>query len=347
MHDRLLEALQELTEVRLVAALRDERIGFPAQNDLRVFIPDTHLITEKRRKQGGFKYSTNDTGLLTDVIGALRQLKIGAAPAETVAVYFIGDLLDLWRETPVLDQRLDAAAAIRDDHEDLMAAVLDPRLKARFLLGNHDFDLYRWAEYVGWERRYFLPDTTLQAPSTIVLHGDVFDWVENLPDPLQQIMVYLFAPHLSANSHDLGLMQRLIRKSHGKKSYKNSLQAPQPMLLGTPRLLGANEVIPARWNVHSDTVKKDPFLKFLASSRQKTMEANQQYQMKLRVCFIGHTHFARIALHEGQGDDFFALVDCGAWIEDCAWDEAGQRKKAPSAQLAALCGNEVRIYQLG
>jgi UDP-2,3-diacylglucosamine pyrophosphatase LpxH len=228
-----------------------------------------------------------------------------------------------------------------------MAAVLDPRLKARFLLGNHDFDLYQWADYIGWERRYFLPDTTLQAPSTIVLHGDVFDWVENLSDPLQQIMVYLFAPHLSASSHDLGAMQRLIRKSHGKKSYKDSIQARQPVDLGASKQLIPGEVVPARWNVHLDTRKKDPCLKFLSSGRKKAVEANRKYEMNLRVMFIGHTHYARIAVHETDGNDFFALVDCGAWIERCAWVEDGQAKSAPSAQLGALSGNDVRIYQLG
>lgn len=347
MHARLLAALQELTDVRLVAALSDARLGFPATDDLRVFVPDVHLITEKRRRQGGYKYAANDTALLTDVFGALRRLKLGAAGTETVAVYVMGDLLDLWRETPVLDARLDAAAAIRDDHEDLLAAVLDPRLKTRFLLGNHDFDLYRWADYVGWERRYYLPDVTLQAPSTILLHGDVFDWVENLPDALNQVFVYLFAPHRSASSHDLGEMQRLIRKSHGQKKYKTSLHAPAPMELGILRPLASTAEVPAAWNVQRAGPAANPRLRFLTAAREKAREANTEFGMNLRVMFIGHTHHARIAVRDGGGDDFFALVDCGAWIEQSTWVEDGQPWTAPSAQLAALSGNEVRLYQLG
>jgi UDP-2,3-diacylglucosamine pyrophosphatase LpxH len=349
MHHHLLSALQELTDVRLVAALRDERLGFPDPTDLRVFIPDIHLITEKRRKAGGFKYATNHTALLTDVFDALRTLKKNAAETETVALYVLGDFLDLWRQTPVLDERLDAAAAIRDDHEDLVAAALDLRLKTRFLLGNHDSDLFRWPDYVGWERRYYLPDSTLQAPSTILLHGDAFDWVEsNLPDPLQQIMVYLFAPHRSANSHDLGEMQRLIKKSHGKKQYKAALHAPEPVQLGTLARLEEIDEVPARWNVQPNDGTDNPRLKFLTPAWEKTQEANRAFQMNLRVMFIGHTHHARIALRETDAGEFFALVDCGAWIEQCAWVEDGGRlQSAPSAQIAALSGNEVRIYQLG
>ena len=140
MHDRLLSALQALTEVRLVAALRDDRLGFPDRKDLRVFIPDLHLISETRHREGGYRYGTNHEQLLTEVLGVLTMLKARATGTETVVVYLLGDFLDLWRERPRLNERLDAAAAIRDDHEDLVAALLDPALRARFLLGNHDFD---------------------------------------------------------------------------------------------------------------------------------------------------------------------------------------------------------------
>jgi hypothetical protein len=63
---------------------------------------------------------------------------------------------------------------------------------------------------------------------------------------------------------------------------------------------------------------------------------------------MGHTHHARIAVHE-SGDDFFALVDCGSWIETCSFtDETGTLfPGVPCAQLAALSDNEVRLYQLG
>src|SRR6266404_723106 len=174
MHDRLLNALLSVANVRLVAALRDDRLGFPNDKDLRIFIPDIHLISEKRRKEGKFLYATNFTDLLTGVAGELINLKAGALDGETIVVYQLGDFLDLWREASGADDQLDVAARIKDDHQDLVLALLDDNLNARFLLGNHDFDLYRWPDYTAWERRYYLPDTAQAPPSVILLHGDIF-----------------------------------------------------------------------------------------------------------------------------------------------------------------------------
>lgn len=347
MHDRLLSALSSLTEIRLVAALRDERLGFPDSQDLRVFVPDLHLISARRQRKGGFKFGTNHEALLTDVFAALKTLKAGAAATETVVVYLMGDFLDLWREEPVLKKRNDAAAAIRDDHEDLVAAVLDPGLRARFLLGNHDFDLYRWSDYVGWDRRYFLPDRTLQAPSALLMHGDALDWIEGLPDSVQQLMVYFFAPHLSPNSHELGEIGKLVARSHGRRNYRNYIQARAPLDLGALPALVPGTQVPARHNVVTPGSGPKERLKHLASAWKETAKANKKYEMKLRVMFIGHTHFARIAVRETDAGEFFTLVDCGAWIENCSWIEEGRSITAPSAQIAAMCHNEVRIYQLG
>lgn len=346
MHDQLLSALQAIADVRLVAALKDPRLGFNDESDLRVFIPDLHLISESRRIEGGFRYATNHTALLTTVFESLRDLKIQAAQADqVVAVYVIGDFFDLWRETPGFDADDDPAARIRDDHEDLVVAVLDRALRTRFLLGNHDFALYRWADYRSWERRYYLPDKTLQAPSTIVLHGDIFDWVETLPDAVQQLFVYLFAPHLSPNAHDLEDMEKVVRRAHRNRKYRNGLQALKPLDTGTVRPLDGGPV-PDRWNVQQPGDAPDELLKFLDDAHATTRQANEQFGLNLRAMVIGHTHHARIALKEGPGDEFFALIDCGAWIENSTWMENGVRVIMPSAHIAALSANEARIYQL-
>jgi hypothetical protein len=84
-------------------------------------------------------------------------------------------------------------------------------------------------------------------------------------------------------------------------------------------------------------------LLYLDAARQKCGEANGQSDGALKMAVIGHTHQARIAVHD-TGDEFFALMDCGAWIENCCTaDDATPR---PNAQIAALGANEARIYQL-
>lgn len=343
MHDRLLAKLQSIANVRLVAALRDDRLGFPNAKDMRVFVPDLHLISEKRRKQGKFKYATNHTDLLTNMALAFLGLKRSLDPAtETLVVYQLGDFLDLWREAATGGDRLGVASRIKDDHEDLVEALLDPDLKARFLLGNHDFDLYRWPAYRAWERRYYLPDATTTSPSVIVLHGDIFDWVEKLPDDLQRVFVYLFAPHLSPNDYALGDMQKLIERSHGKRLYTSYIQAQKPSDVGS---LGATAAVPDRWNVQDEGTASPENLKFLEAAADTCAKANNLYDLKLRVAVIGHTHHARIAIRETPAGELFTLIDCGTWIENCVSSDGAA--PMPNAQVAALSGNEARIYQLG
>ncbi len=343
MHDRLLTSLLAIADVRLVAALRDDRLGFPATKDLRIFLPDVHLISENRREERGYVYTTNHPDLLTELAAALTRLRTEANDDETIVVYQLGDFLDLWREAPGLDDRLDAAARIKDDHEDLLLAIMDRKLKARFLLGNHDFDLYRWPDYTAWERRYYLPDSTLQAPSVILLHGDIFDWVEALPDKVQNVFVYLFAPHLSPNDYALGEMETLIRQRHGSRNYRNYIKAKQPTPVGALREGGASRV-PRRWNIQRKGDAPAENLEFLDAAFACCTRANRAYQMNLKVAVIGHTHHARVAIRETRNGDLFTLIDCGAWIENCIAE--GAASPTPNAQIAALSANEARIYQL-
>jgi hypothetical protein len=87
----------------------------------------------------------------------------------------------------------------------------------------------------------------------------------------------------------------------------------------------------------------EEMLRYLNEARQKCTEANSKFGSTLNVAVIGHTHHARIAVHD-KGDEFFALMDCGAWIENC--NTADDLTPQPNAQIAALSGNEARIYQL-
>jgi len=84
-------------------------------------------------------------------------------------------------------------------------------------------------------------------------------------------------------------------------------------------------------------------LLYLEAARQKCAEANAQFASALKMAVIGHTHQARIAVHDAP-DGFFALMDCGAWIENCC--TADDPTPRPNAQIAALGANEARIYQL-
>jgi hypothetical protein len=156
LHEGLLQTLQSTAEVRLVASLKDPRMNFPDPEELHVFIPDIHLITPRRAREGGFQFLSNCLPLLESVLRALARFKSGAAPGERVVVYQLGDLFDLWRETSRHDPDIDVAASIQDNYPGLFEALFAPGLDTQFLLGNHDYDLFQWVDFAAWQRYFFL-----------------------------------------------------------------------------------------------------------------------------------------------------------------------------------------------
>jgi hypothetical protein len=253
--------------------------------------------------------------------------------------YHIGDLLDLWRETSALDQLGNAASAIEDDFPALIRALTDPKLETQFLLGNHDFDLFRFPDYRSWERRFHIPD--FKNPRGIVLHGDIFDWIEALPDALQQLFVYYFAPQVSPGNFSVGQEQadRYVHRFNGSKDYQNFIQAPNPLKIGS----FGDPAAQAPFNVSKAGEAPEERLKFLDAARELCLKANQDFDMNLGMAVIGHTHHPRIACRE-DGDGLFVLVDCGAWIETCCTDDDPTPVK--SAHVGVIGANEIRIYQL-
>jgi UDP-2,3-diacylglucosamine pyrophosphatase LpxH len=329
LHAQFLSTLESVANVSLVSKLRDPRLNIPDPDRLNVFIPDLHLVSKTRT----YQFGTNLVETLTAVLNGVRVLKMAARPSQVI-VYQIGDLLDLWRETDGLDPDPDVASAIEDSHSSLMEAIYDGSLDTQFLLGNHDYDLYRFTNYDIWQR-YFYP-----SPSVMVLHGDIFDWVEELPDGLQNFFVHLFSPNAKPERVQLEAMRPLNVKMRARKRLRNYVQAgvaPVGRLRPPAETVGVE-----RFNVQ-DANSAPEMLTFLDSARQKCAAASREFGMALTTAVIGHTHHARIAVHE-EGGELFALVDCGAWIENCATEDDPTPR--PNAQVAAVGANELRIYQL-
>lgn len=344
LHDELLQSLftvlEGRVEVNLVSSLQHEGIGFP--DELRVFLPDIHLITQER--QPSFGYGTNYLDLLTDLVGKLKLIKTGAAGPK-VTVYQLGDLLDLWRQTPQLDPGEDVAASIAIDRQEIMGALLDAGLETQFLLGNHDFNLYKFPNFTAWERCAYLEDSA-GALSALALHGDMFDWMQNLlsvlPDVAKTVFAYLFAPLWPAEESNLGEIIHLNREARATMNLKQYIQAPNPVPLGST--MPADATVPARFNVQTEADHLPDGMKYAAEAKNLCRQANRKYGARLKTAVIGHTHHARIAVMDNGADDFFALVDCGAWIEKYRTPESDQA--LPNAQIAAIGGHEARIYQL-
>jgi len=339
MHDRFLQTLLNIADVRLVASYTDAGLGFDA-NTIDVFLPDMHLLSDARRQL--YQYGTNyaDT-LLVDVVGALIQLRTDAGQeGKTVNVFHIGDYLDLWRECLLPALNPGVPDQIKASHQKLTSLLEDDSLNTGFLLGNHDFDLYQFADYDTWERRLFIPDG---APRILVMHGDYFDWIERaLPEEIRDIGVYYFGESHEAGDALIGQMRDLTYRCN-HPDYAQFIQLQQPAVLGP--LQANDEGPPANYNLQVTGTAPAVGVQFLEKACEECVNVNQESGSKLRMVIIGHTHHARIATMNMPDGTPFALVDIGAWIENCT--EAAGADPIPNAQITAISENQVRIYQLG
>jgi UDP-2,3-diacylglucosamine pyrophosphatase LpxH len=333
MHDQVLEALQSEANVRLVSALRDPRMGFPGENDIRIFIPDLHLLSNAR--QSDFSYSTNHPEMLAGILDSLVSLRTALKrEGKVFVVYQLGDYLDLWREEPTgMEDPKTADRIVRSNRK--VAGALT-RLGFRLLLGNHDFDLYR--TFPAWERRYFLTGPNQPKPEGVVLHGDIFDIVERLPDQLSRWAVYVFGPYHTATDYDLGEMKEIVRKAHRGRNYKHYIGEE-----GTVDVLATDGAIPPEWNVRREG-NAGAELGFLDTAFTMCDQINRAQDQHLHLVVCGHTHAAKIAVREINANEIFTIMDCGAWIENCI--NVSDGSKVPNAQIGVLCNNDARIYQL-
>jgi hypothetical protein len=176
------------------------------------------------------------------------------------------------------------------------------------------------------------------------MHGDYFDWIEcDLPAALRDIAVYYFGPSHQASNALIGQM-RDLRTMCMRPDFGQFIQLPQPAAL--PASLPAGADIPANYKLQrvDDSTASADGLKFLGQACAECVRANNESGTRLRMVIIGHTHHARIATKQMPDGTPFALVDVGAWIENCIERDKGE--PAPNAQIAALSDNQVRIYQL-
>jgi UDP-2,3-diacylglucosamine pyrophosphatase LpxH len=346
LQDKFLQALLTIgggADVSLAASYVHDSIGFPEQ--LHVFLPDIHLLTNERR--AAFPYSTNYEKLLTSLVLRLKQFRVEAGTSQ-VTVYQLGDLLDLWRQGPEVDHSLDLGAWIANDHQDLTCALEDEQLGTRFTLGNHDLNLSGFPNFSAWQICHYLADSGGTA-SAIALHGHQFDWQQLaldifLPERLKDAIVCLLSPLWPEGKHELGELIPLNDKQEKSMApaFPRYIQAPQPVRLG--KMIPVSGSIPPRFNIQTVEDQVPNGMKYAAAARDLCQQLNQQYQHALKMAVIGHTHWARIAVLDESSEHFFMLLDCGAWIEEYSTPESAQ--PLGNAQIGAIGCNQARIYQL-
>jgi UDP-2,3-diacylglucosamine pyrophosphatase LpxH len=343
LHKAVLDAFVGLCkEVFLVSSIADPGLGFPSKDEVRVFVPDLHLISAKRHLEGKFKFATNNEPLLVQVLTTLSTLRGLIDAGQSLTVITLGDTFDLWRETNGLDPTPDVPRRIAADHYRLMHALYGAALDATIFLGNHDFELYQWNSYQRCVRKRFFPDG---APQVLVLHGDIFDWVEKIPNAIKRFFVYFFSPDAEPTTYVLGQMSSAVRKTAPSSENPDYIHCETPAAMGALQPL-KDQGLPgdtSHWNV-IDANASGADARLFDKAFESAVQFNEKTGLDIRSVVIGHTHHARIVTRTAGGRPF-TLIDCGAWIENCsvAGTEAG---KMPNSQVGVLSGNEARIYQL-
>lgn len=337
LHDRLLEALLKapnVSDVLFVARLEDPRIAYNDTKQVRVFIPDFHLLTKKDERR--YRYGFNAKDRMIGVLKALKSFRKGLTPDESLTVYHLGDFVDLWR------QGSDDATKILTEHFDIFGHLTGSpsALNAWFLLGNHDLDLADRGGFRVWNRRYYFP---MSDPRVLLVHGDVFDWVERFPEIFKSLFVYMFGPLHDANAYQFETLKKVVKQAHGKKQYKQCIQAEDHDIATC--ISAAGGVPDSPFNVTTvtdpdDTTGHD----FLPPAHESVQRIKADFNLNLTTVVIGHTHHARLTVYDGGAGKFMVLMDCGAWIENYKTPADPQPKA--SAQIGVMAGNDCRIYQI-
>ncbi|MCU0287745.1 MAG: hypothetical protein MUF15_15300, partial [Acidobacteria bacterium] len=303
MHRKFLEYLTNICNVYLVSRYMDERLKYSIDNDFRIFIPDLHLLDDKRDKE--FKYSTNNPVLLLDMLTEFWHFKEAASQENlNVTIYQLGDFLDLWRQisislstTRATQKLVEGAQKIQESKQAIIAKLKE--LDTRFIFGNHDFDLQHIPDFAGTELRYFFP---VEDTSAFTLHGDVFSLLEkNLPVPLKNFGVNIFGPSIKPGTKELGefrkeVIELGIEQAKQTNHFQDYIQQPTTDLSDIVHITPDTTDIETLIAEDNFNINKD--LTYLKEARQFAVSVNKTQEWDLRFGVISHTHRARIAVNK-------------------------------------------------
>lgn len=355
MQDKFLHKLRDFAIVFLVGKYRNEKINFPDKKDLRIFFPDLHMYTENRRLDKKYTCYTNhiNDNFLENLLNFINNFKSSLHGDEKLYVYQLGDYVDIWREIefPCLKKIStleNILSGIVDDKRKVWQ--LFNKLKTKFVLGNHDFELFRIPSTQNkWKDMLLFLKNTDKIDTAAVLHGDIFSLVEILPNLLKELGVWLLSPKEEKQAQKE--IAKIIKSNKDQLSTDYIKKTEKPTSVKCD-LIETDGNIPSEWNVKrvEDSSKNE--LKHFAKANEflselKTKEIKYE---GVNTVFIGHTHSPRIVAKD-EGNKFFVLADIGGWIHNMnanlrKTDESIEPYNQPNAQIGVLSDNEIRIYQL-
>jgi hypothetical protein len=212
-------------------------------------------------------------------------------------------------------------------------------LDAQLLAGNHDFATYRLQE---WRAKRFvtLKSDDPAGGDMLILHGDLFSWIERLVPEEVRAAAVRFAKWHATGEHDLYNDADTVEEANQEIDDGDSPIGAVDPTLANPNGGDGAEVHNVIFGDRGDP--DEPNKKFYQPAKE-LVEAFREHDYNITTIVIGHTHYGRI-LASDDGD--FALVDAGAWIGRCRI-EVDQVDPILNAQIGVVVGNDLRVYQLG
>jgi UDP-2,3-diacylglucosamine pyrophosphatase LpxH len=332
----------EYIRVRLVARLREPRLGNADGSRLYVFVPDLHIVSNAQLPQ--YSYHFNEAENLYRTLFRIGDVSEELARGGgDVSVIQLGDLFDLWRDGS------DRPDAIVKDYAPLIEKLYTHHagLCARVIVGNHDAKMIGAP---GWFVRIFLPDEAAGAFG-LVTHGDWFDRREySLPEWLKSVGLRALGGLPHEQCYPIATVQKDLevdaRLANGFRDY---IRLREPAPLGRLPELTSGDLpadIPDWFNVSRASDRRTAVHDYLphAADVVRNLAAHPEASAAwktIRLFVLGHSHYARISVDD-TADPWVAIMDCGAWIEKYVDD----RGRHDNCQIGAISGDELRIYQL-
>ncbi|MEE9394257.1 MAG: hypothetical protein V3W41_17295 [Planctomycetota bacterium] len=340
-HHTILAHLLEpfFVELRLVARFCDPILGNADNNEVQVFVPDLHLVSDEASLR--YSYSFNHRHAFVVMMNRLLRAREDLEAEEhSLQCIQLGDLYDFWREGR------DDPTSIMDDHSTLLAYLYrhPDGLRAKVLTGNHDAAM---AADPSFFRRLFLGG---ESPFGLAMHGDWFDPLETaLPDWLQAFFVQIAGKIPKEGSYDIGELQTLIADHQpDAATLVNRIRIDGAAKVGSLRQVNTPNSSPPK--IHNVSLRGEgdehPLLHRAVELVHTCAQREDLHEAwpKVRLVVIGHTHRAQISVDRiTKPDHPVVIMDCGAWIEKCK-DSRGRVQR--NAQLGVVCGDDCRIYQL-
>ncbi len=326
--------------VALVAQYADPALALPGGR-VHIFVPDCHLLSPPDLAVYPKNHFQLDAELLT-MLQCLRQLK--KDNRGELLVWHMGDLFDIWRATGGRGDQaeVDAIAAAYKDHIKLLTASPPNGVRARILAGNHDYMIHELPSWAAL-RVGIIENQDPALGDILVVHGDLFDWLEMvLPDQLKAFIVKA-AKQVTAGQTELLQEDRAIVAKVNQAMQPGDVPiGPETSALAKGRpVLGAGPNVSVNV-VDAATASQPP--KFFDNAAKLAVEL-KKHGHDIRTVVIGHTHQARMVQGARSDGVPLVLMDCGAWMGQCRLAKADPW--IWSAQLGVIAQAELRIYQLG